>query len=182
VLPFVPANRAPDAGFDLEQAYADHARVLYGFVVNAVDDRAEAEDLVQEVFARAWRSSSRYDPDRASVRTWLFAIARNLVLDAHRARSRRPRVVGEVTDDVEPPTAGPEDAVVDRVRVVEALARLSPEHRQVVAAVHLEGMTYAQVSAATGVPVPTLRTRVFHGLRAMRALMTEIDEERGNRG
>ena len=182
MLPFVPANRTPDAGFDLEQAYADHARVLYGFVVNAVDDRAEAEDLVQEVFARAWRSSSRYDPDRGSVRTWLFAIARNLVLDAHRARTRRPRVVGEVTDDVEPPTAGPEDAVVDRVRIVEALARLSPEHRQVVTAVHLDGLTYAQVSKATGVPGPTLRTRVFHGLRAMRSILAEIDEEGGNDG
>jgi RNA polymerase sigma-70 factor (ECF subfamily) len=182
VLPVAPVSRTPDAGFDLEQAYADHGRVLYGFVVNAVDDRADAEDLVQEVFTRAWRSSSRYDPARASVRTWLFAIARNLVLDSHRARSRRPRVVGEVTDDIEPPTAYLEDAVLDRLRVVEALARLSPEHRQVVTAVHLNGMTYEQVSAGTGVPVPTLRSRMFYGLRAVRSTLAEIDKEGGNRG
>jgi RNA polymerase sigma-70 factor, ECF subfamily len=87
VLPVVASDRTPNAGFDLERAYADHARILYGFVVNAVDDRAEAEDLVQEVFARAWRASSRYDPDRASVRTWLFTIARNLVLDAQEGGS-----------------------------------------------------------------------------------------------
>ncbi|TFV73356.1 sigma-70 family RNA polymerase sigma factor [Blastococcus sp. CT_GayMR19] len=179
-----PEARASGAShvvpFSVDEAYADHAGVLYGFVVNAVGDRADAEDLVQEVFTRAWRASSHYDPDRASVRTWLFAIARNLVLDAHRARSRRPRVIGEVAVDAGPVTAGPEDDVVDRVRVVEALARLSPEHREVVAALHLDGRTYAELAASTGVAVPTLRTRMFYGLRAMRSILEELDEEGRN--
>lgn len=60
-----------DVPFSADRAYTDHAGGLFGFVVNAVGDRAEAEaeDILQEVFTRAWRASSRDDPDRASVRT-----------------------------------------------------------------------------------------------------------------
>lgn len=105
-----------------------------------------------------------------------MAIARNLVLDAHRARGRRPHVVGDVAHGGGPVSAGPEDAVVDRVRVLEALARLSPEHREVVAALHLGGRTYAELAASTGVTVATLRTRMFYGLRAMRSILEELDE------
>ncbi len=171
------AHRAPEAArerlFDVDAAYRDHAGVLFGFAVNAVGDRSDAEDLVQEVFARAWRAGSGYDPAQASVRTWLFAIARNLVLDLHRSRTRRPRVTGEAPEGSVPPVPGPEDAVVERVRVVEALARLSPEHREVVAAVHLQGRTYADLATSTGVPVATLRTRMHYGLRAMRSVLDE---------
>lgn len=171
-------DRGPAAaGFEVDEAYREHGRAIYGFVANAVADVADAEDLVQEVFTRAWRSSSRYEPDRASVRTWLFAIARNVVLDAHRSRSRRPRVTGEPRDGEGPVGAGPEEAVLERVRLTEALARLSPEHRAVVVAVHLEGRTYAEVSAATGTPVSTVRTRMFYGLRAMRSVLDEFDDQ-----
>ena len=75
---------------------------------------------------------------------------------------------------IAPTEPGPEDEVVERLRVVTALARLSPEHREVVAAVHLDGMTYAELAASTGVAVATLRTRMYYGLRAMR---TVLDEE-----
>ena len=182
--PTVDRGPDPDAGpppaaggFDVAVGYREHGGVLYGFAVNALGDRAEAEDLVQEVFTRAWRSSERYDPDRASVRTWLFAIARNLVLDVHRSRSRRPRMsdqlTGEAPETAAPLEPGPEDEVVERLRVVAALARISPEHRQVVAAVHLDGLSYAELAARTGVAVATLRTRMYYGLRAMRAVMEE---------
>ena len=174
----VPDAGPSAGGFDVAAGYREHGRVLHGFAVNALGDRAEAEDLVQEVFTRAWRSSERYDPDRASVRPWLFAIARNLVLDVHRTRSRRPRMsdqmTGEAPESAAPTEPGPEDEVVERLRVVTALARLSPEHREVVAAVHLDGMTYAELAASTGVAVATLRTRMYYGLRAMR---TVLDEE-----
>lgn len=165
------------SGFDVDDAYREHGRAIYGFVANAVADLAEAEDLVQEVFTRAWHSTSRYERERASVRTWLFAIARNVVVDAHRTRGRRPRVTGEPNDGDGPLTAGPEDSVLDRVRVAEALARLSPEHRAVVVAVHLEGLTYAEVSSTTGIAVSTLRTRMFYGLRAMRSVLDGFDDQ-----
>lgn len=166
------------ATFDVDDAYRDHAGALYGYALRAVGERAEAEDLVQEVFARAWRAAATFDPDRASVRTWLFAIARHLVLDVYRTRSRRPRTGGQPVGEPaarEPATPGPEDAVVERMRVVAALDRLTPEHREVVAAVHLDGRSYAELAAATGIATATLRTRMFYGLRAMRATLDESD-------
>ena len=69
-------------GFDVRAAYAAHGHDLLGFMVNAVRDRGLAEECVQETFTRAWQARERYDPARASQRTWLFAIARNVVVDA----------------------------------------------------------------------------------------------------
>jgi len=175
------------ASFTIEQAYTEHGGALYGYAVNALGERGSAEDLVQEVFARAWRSADRFDPQLASLRTWLFAIARNLVRDAHRARTRRPRMAEPPGQALaEPATASSiapigrvstpqpvEDQVAARLALVEALARLSPEQREVVAGVHLTGQTYADIAATTGVEVATLRTRMYYGLRAMRAVLTE---------
>ena len=69
---------------------ARYAPVLFGLFVRTLGDRQLAEDCVQEVFVTAWRSAGRFDPRRASVSTWLFAIARNKTVDALRRRARRP--------------------------------------------------------------------------------------------
>ncbi|QHC60140.1 sigma-70 family RNA polymerase sigma factor [Rathayibacter sp. VKM Ac-2760] len=163
--PQPPPARPAAAGLDLTAAFDEHGPALLGFAVNALRDRGLAEDCVQETFLRAWRSRERYSTERASVRTWLFAIARNVIVDAHRSVQRLPRIVpAEVLDDV----AGEQADPLEPLMMVEALARLSPEHRQVVVAIHLRGESYAEVSAATGVAVATLRTRTFYALKALR--------------
>lgn len=90
------AGQAPH-GFDVRSAYREHGGILYGFVLNALGDRGLAEDCVQETFLRAWRARDGFDATRGSERTWLFAIARNVVVDAARARSRRLRNVPTLT-------------------------------------------------------------------------------------
>lgn len=157
------------SAFDVAAAYAEHGPSLLALATRSLRDRALAEDCVQEVFVRAWRAADRHDPDRGSVRTWLFAITRNVVVDAARARARRPPVVG---GDDAPEPVDPRDApaaVVERMRLAQALAALSPEHRQVVVEVHLNGRDYADVSRTTGVAAATLRTRMFYALKALRA-------------
>lgn len=165
-----------DDGIDVAVAYAEHGASLFGFALNALGDRGAAEDCVQETFLRAWRSREAYRAERASQRTWLFAIARNVVVDAYRARSRRPSVpTAEPDAEDGPTTPGGADAVIDRLTLVQALGRLSPEHRQVIAAVHLRDLSYQQVAQETGVAVPTLRTRMYYGLRELRTIMeTEV--------
>ncbi|WP_380164886.1 RNA polymerase sigma factor [Jannaschia sp. R86511] len=176
-----PVAAAGDAGFDVEAAYRAHAGELFGFALNAVGDRGSAEDLVQDVFARAWRAGGRYSEGRGSVRTWLFGIARNLVVDVHRARSRRVRLVPVGEDGPEPVCDPPDEEVHARVQVVAALARLTPEHREVVVAVHLAGRTYQDLSAETGCSVATLRTRMHYGLKAMRTVMNDDERSPGGR-
>lgn len=151
--------------FDVDQAYAAHGREIHLFCLNALRDPGSAEECVQETFVRAWRARERFDPELGSMRTWLFAIARNIIRDAHRRGSRVPEPVDDsrmrrVSDGTPDPA--------QNLMLVEALATLSAEHRQVIVAIHMTGLSYAELSAATDVPVPTLRSRTYYGLRALR--------------
>lgn len=169
------APRDPIA-FDVAVAYDRHAREIFGFALNAVRDRGTAEDCVQETFVRAWRARDRFDPSRGGVRTWLFAIARNVVKDSYRRGERIPEPVedGSLPELV---GSGPTDPV-DRLAMTQALATLSEEHRQAVVAVHLLGVGYPELSERLGVPVATLRTRTFYGLRALRR---HLEQQEGTR-
>lgn len=165
-----PTSPAPPPAFDLAAAYDAHGGALLGFAINALRDRGLAEDCVQETFLRAWRSREQYDHERASVRTWLFVIARNVVVDVHRSIQRTPHLVSA---DVLEETVGENADPLDDLTMAEGLARLSEEHRSVVVAVHLQGVSYAELSARTGVAVPTLRTRAFYALKALRGHLAE---------
>ena len=74
---------------DVREAYAAHAGELYGFAMRSLGDAGLAEEAVQETFLRAWRAGKRFDPEIGSLRTWLFAILRNVVIDLGRARAVR---------------------------------------------------------------------------------------------
>ncbi|VXC00174.1 RNA polymerase [Pseudoclavibacter sp. 8L] len=168
---------APDS-FDLHSAFRDHGTVLLGFTVNALRDRPLAEDCVQETFLRAWRARDSFDSTKGGERTWLFAIARNVISDALRARDRLPRIAAS---DASTATADLPAEIPDPLTglgLTEALARLPDEQREAIIAIHLTGYSYAEFSARCGVPVPTLRTRVFYGLRAVRG---HLDEPGGAR-
>jgi RNA polymerase sigma-70 factor, ECF subfamily len=163
----------PDAA--LRSAYEAHGAELYRFARRALGDRGQAEDAVQETFVRAWRASDRYDPSRASQRTWLFAILRNVVVDLLRARRRRP---GLADRDAEGAPSPPEpDAVseLDRVltswEVEAALEAVGEDQRRVLVEVHWRGRPYAEVAAELGVPEGTVKSRVYYGLRAMRSAL-----------
>lgn len=158
--------------FDVARAYDAHGHALFGFAINALRDRGAAEDCVQETFLRAWRARDRYDASRASDRTWLFAIARNVIADALRARERMPRPTADAvesdstdaSDDIAPGATDP----LERLHLLGALASLSAAHREVLLAVHVYGLSYDELAARTGVSAPTLRTRAFYALRALR--------------
>jgi len=77
-------------GEALRALYRAYAGELYGFALNALGDRGTAEEVVQEVFTRAWRHAEVYDPTRGSVRTWLYQIARHAIIDTRRRAAVRP--------------------------------------------------------------------------------------------
>lgn len=153
-------------------AYASHGAELYRLCLRGLGDRGQAEDAVQEVFVRAWRHGERYDPAVASLRTWLFAIARNVVVDAQRARAVRPVLVA--SDGVEAvPAPDHADQVLARVRLRAELARLSDDHRNAVEQVAVLGRSSREVAAELGLSESTMRSRLFYGLRQLRAAMQE---------
>lgn len=160
----------------LRAAYQQHAGELLRFVLRRLGDRGAAEDVVQEIFLRAWRSAERFDPHRGSLRAWLFAIARNLVVDHARHRAVRPshpvdvdRLVALAGTD-----RGFDEATMTVWTVEEALRRLSDEHRVALVETYLRGRPYTEVAAELGIPVGTLRSRVFYGLKALRLVCDEM--------
>lgn len=166
--------RPQAASFDVTQAYHDFGRQLYLFALNALNDYGAAEEATQETFTRAWKARDRFDPGQASVRTWLFVIARNTIRDAIRRRARFPEPVDE---DRVAHLSTPAPDVAERLSLTEGLASLSPEHRQAVVAIHVIGLNYAELAESIDVPVSTLRSRTFHGLRALRRHVTSAEAE-----
>ncbi|MGH3086484.1 MAG: sigma-70 family RNA polymerase sigma factor [Rubrobacteraceae bacterium] len=163
----------------LRREYAEHGRGLFGMAYRALGDRGLAEEVVQETFVRAWRAGERFDSGRASRRTWLFSIARNLIVDAARARSVRP---------VRPPAGNPEhqdaadvnsmedpaERAILSIQIEDALGRISEDHRRVIFEVHFRDRPYAEVAEEMGVNPGTLRSRMYYALKALRLALEEM--------
>ena len=161
----------PDAA--LRAAYEAHGTELYRFARRSLGDAGLAEDAVQEAFVRAWRASASYDPARASQRTWLFAILRNVVIDQVRARRSRPAVAsdGDEAGRAADVTEDAIDQVLTGWQVEVALGAVAEEQRRALVEVHWLGRPYAEVAAELGVPEGTVKSRVYYGLRAMRTAL-----------
>jgi RNA polymerase sigma-70 factor, ECF subfamily len=158
---------------DVREAYNAHGGELYGFALRSLGDSGTAEDAVQETFVRAWRAADRFDPQIGSLRTWLFAILRNVVIDLGRARAARPRIVDGA------PEVGhePLEEVLLSWQVEEALRRIGDEHRKVIVETFYRGRRYAEVAEELGIPEGTVKSRIYYGLRALRNAMEEMGFE-----
>ena len=166
--------RAGDSGEQLLRAlYDGHAPVLLGYALRLTDgDRARAEDIVQETLVRAWRHLDRLNGDGERVRPWLFTVAQRVAIDAHRARSARPREVGDAVLAAVP-GLDEVDAMLDRVVVTEALDSLSREHRAVIVETYYRGRSVAEVAQVLGVPPGTVKSRCYYALRALKLALAE---------
>jgi RNA polymerase sigma-70 factor (ECF subfamily) len=154
--------------------YAAHGPEMYRFALRSLGDAGLAEEAVQETFVRAWQAADRFDDSLGSLRTWLFAILRNVVIDLSRARAVRPSLaatdttleLGALDDEF--------DQVLTAWQVEEALRHLSAEHRDALVRVHYEGRAYHDVAFELGVPVGTVKSRVYYALKAMRLALEEL--------
>jgi RNA polymerase sigma-70 factor (ECF subfamily) len=160
----------------LRAAYAAHGGELYRAARRSLGDDHLAEEAVQETFLRAWRAADRYDERLGSLRTWLFAILRNTVIDLTRADAARPlRALRDPRDDVDRAAEVDElDRALLAWQVEEALRRLSDDHRTVLVAVHLQGRPLAAVAAELRIPVGTVKSRAYYALRALRVVLEEL--------
>lgn len=165
--------RSDATGESLRTLYRAYAGELLGFALNSLSDRETAEEIVQETFTRAWRNAGRYDPARGSVRTWLYGVCRHAIIDARRRASVRPP--SAAGDDLDEQAGGPsiEQAMLGW-QVAAALARLSPEHRQVIRLSHVRGMSVREIAGALGLPEGTVKSRTWYALRSLRLVLEEM--------
>jgi RNA polymerase sigma-70 factor (ECF subfamily) len=157
------------------ELYREYHRPLLTFVLRLTGgDRQWAEDVVQETMIRAWRSADRLDSRSASLMPWLATVARRIVIDNRRHREVRPPEVGDgALENVA--MADEMDGLLRKVVVAEALRALSPPHREVLTETVLRDRTVTQAAEVLGIPVGTVKSRVYYALRALRVAL----EERG---
>jgi RNA polymerase sigma-70 factor (ECF subfamily) len=155
------------------EAYAEYASALLARAYRLVGDRASAEEIVQETFLRAWRACGSFAPSAGSLRAWLFTICRNVAFDVNRSQATRPRMVAATMTSEWPDreTADPVDEIeqlLTRYELTEALAQLSTAHREILVAAFVHDRPYGEIAEEFGIPAGTVKSRVFHALRALR--------------
>lgn len=173
------ARRLGDAdGVALSQLYRRFGRPCYSLARRICADDGLAEEVVQEVFLTLWRDPRRFDPARGSFATWLLTLIHHKAVDAVRRESTiRRRVVPapEAGEDWSPtPVPGADQAALARVaagQVRAALHRLPVEQRQVLALAYFGGHTQREIAVLTGVPLGTVKSRMFAGVQRLRSML-----------
>ncbi|MCV9998032.1 sigma-70 family RNA polymerase sigma factor [Pararhizobium sp. YC-54] len=148
---------------------------LKSFLMRQNAGVAEAEEVVQEVMVILWQKAYLYDPEKSSLSTWLFRIARNRRIDvARRQRKGALDAYEPLLLPAAPPT--PDDLIEseDREQIVRiALAKLPPEQVTLIQMAFFFGQSHSEISAATGLPLGTVKSRIRLAFGKLRALLEE---------
>jgi RNA polymerase sigma-70 factor (ECF subfamily) len=149
--------------------YHDYATDLQRFSLRLTQgDHQWAEDVAQETLVRAWRSLDKLLSFGGSLRPWLFTVARRIVIDGRRIRASRPEEAADEIDLLVIPVPDETQHVVDSIILVDALNELAPLHRDVLVEIFYRRLTATEAATVLGIPIGTVKSRVFYGLRALR--------------
>ena len=163
-----------DLAVVMRQLHDEHAGALWAFCLHLTgNDRARAEDVAQETLLRAWRNATVLEESRGSVRSWLFTVARNIVIDDWRSKRSRKELL---TDDPAE-LSGTEDRTDQLLLswvVAEALTQLSQEHRAVLLECYYRGQSVAEAARRLSIPEGTVKSRTHYALRALRLSLEEL--------
>ena len=162
--------------------YDRHSGLVFTLCLRVLHDKAEAEDLLVDVFYEVWEKADRYDPSRGSPTTYLATLARSRAID--RLRSKSSRSVGAtitlVRDDHPAPTADPSQQTADAERrsvVTTALQQLDPAQRQAIESAYYDGLSHSEIAAKLNKPLGTVKTWIRTGLIRLRDSLRSQYEE-----
>jgi RNA polymerase sigma factor (sigma-70 family) len=154
---------------DFQRLYEDHAQALFGFLAYRTGDRALAEDMMSEAFERALKARKRYDPGKASAKTWIYSIALNCLRDQQRRQGAEVRAFDRVGGPGELELSEPGfDRAETRDEVQRALWHLSEEEREVVALRYGGELSAKEMAKLLGERETTVEGRLYRALRKLR--------------
>ena len=163
-------GRGDEAAFS--RLYDATAARVFGLALRVVRDRAQAEEVAQEVFLEVWRTSARYDPARGSALSWLLTITHRRAVDRVRAAesaAHRDATYHDRNQAIEhDSTAEAAQASLEARRVRGALAQLTEAQREAVTLAYLGGYTHTEVATMLDLPLGTAKTRIRDGLIRLR--------------
>jgi RNA polymerase sigma-70 factor (ECF subfamily) len=158
----------------MQQLHDEHGAALLRFCMHLTgQDPGRAEDVAQETLLRAWRNVSVLDQSQGSLRSWLFTVARNIVIDDWRTkRSRKELSMAAVPEGTD--TGDRTDELILSWVVGEAISTLSAEHRAVLLECYYRGASVAEAAGRLSVPEGTVKSRTYYALRALRLALEEM--------
>jgi RNA polymerase sigma-70 factor (ECF subfamily) len=168
VAPATDAPRESDLVF--EDLYRTSRDDVYAYAAGLLRDPAAAEDVTATAFERAYRKRRRFNPRRGSPRAWLFGIARNAALDELRRRGRQRRLAADPADEG---SAAIPDVSAERLALREALQRLEPRDRELIALRYFSGLSLAEVGSVLGISESNAGTRLHRTITKLRAEVGE---------
>ena len=152
--------------------YDRFGRLAYGLAFRILRDQSLAEDAVQEAFLAVWRSADAYKRERAKPSTWILTVVHRRAVDLVRREERRR---GEPLEAAPEPTSGPADEDVTlharRAAVQAALTELPHDQPQALELAYYGGLTQSELAERLGVPLGTVKSRMFAGLGRLRELL-----------
>jgi RNA polymerase sigma-70 factor, ECF subfamily len=169
-------ERDPDA---LRTLYERFGRITFGFLVNALGDRAAAEDVQQQVFLEVWQRADRYDPDRGKLLTWVMTIARSRAIDHLRRRVPEPLdpdVAASAAESGGQQSDERIEQLAEQWRMRELLDRLPRAEADLLRLRFYSQLSQTEIAERDGIPLGTVKTRMFSGLRRLRELIDEEDQ------
>ena len=148
----------------VDALYSRYGALAYSLAVRILGDPGRAEDAVQDAFVRVWQRAGSFDPNRGSLRTWLLTVVRNRSVDYLRGTAARQRDELELVADVRASGSGSDpwrevSQSLERRAVLEALAVLPREQRQVIELAYYGGYSQSEVARLVGVPLGTIKSR-----------------------
>ena len=167
--------------------YDRYSNLVFSLGLRMLGDRESTEELVQEVFLRAWRQAASYQPSLGRLSSWLLGIARNLAVDELRRRGARPQqTAGDPEEQLgqiaSTNTENPEEEVANnsrRAEIQRALDMLPPPQRRVMELAYYSGLTQVEIAEQLGDPLGTVKTRMRLATQKLRELLREIDQVAG---
>lgn len=158
-----------------EQLYRSTSSRLFGVCLRVIPHRAEAEDVLQEVFANVWRKATQFDPARASGVTWLTMMARNKAIDHLRAnrnsRQSVPIENAEYIPGTAPDAQAAAEAAIEGHQLDVCLGELEAPRRQLIRTAFFEGSTYEELAQRSGTPLGTVKSWIRRSLAKLKACL-----------
>ena len=166
----------------LAQLYDRYRAILFGLLMRILNNREEAEDVLQEVFLQVWRKAADFDESRGRPFTWLVTLARSRGIDRLRTLASRERVAEAGARE---PSEEISDAATDAFKseqrglVSDALAKLPDEQKRPIMLAYFDGLTQSEIATSLGAPLGTVKTRMRTGLIRLRELLAGQGESFG---
>jgi RNA polymerase sigma-70 factor (ECF subfamily) len=160
----------------VERLYQRWGRLVFTLALRSLGDVGDAEDVTQQVFVAAWQGRAGFDPERAKLSTWLMAITRHKIVDAHEARAKRQRELQALMESVYLQSLTWTDEIADSVTMSQELEQLDPLPQRIMRLAFYDRLSHTQIAAQLDLPLGTVKSHIRRSLLRLRARLEDADD------